>query len=314
MNEASKKPSPKDFLKSLAANNLDAHQSAEPRFSLFNSEGENQQIVMDMIDPNPWQPRKDFDHEKIVKLAESISDNGLIEPIIVRKHENRFQIIAGERRWRAHQFLNKTHINAIIKCVDNVEMALLAVAENLDREDLYDYEVAIAIYNVKESFASKSELARYLNKTRAELYRYLAFMELPDWLREILNQKPWLINRTSAEGLKKLFEKESQEKYHEATLHALERIESGELPQIHLIEAIEQYGVGSKPKQSSSGTERPEPKLFLNQNGNAVGKLKNNGKNITLTLACSAISDDQMKALDEFVSKLLITNATRGSG
>ena len=311
MNEAIKKPSPKDLLKSLAANNLDAHQSAEPRFSMFNSEGELQQIAIDMIDPNPWQPRKDFDQEKIVKLAESISDNGLIEPIIVRKHENRFQIIAGERRWRAHQYLNKTHINAIIKCVDNVEMALLAVAENLDREDLYDYEVAIAIYNVKESFASKSELARYLNKTRAELYRYLAFMELPDWLREILNQKPWLINRTSAEGLKKLFEKESAEKYQEATLHALERIESGQLPQIHLIKGIEQYGVVNKPKQSS--IERPEPKLFLNQNGNAVGKLKNNGKKITLTLACSAISDDQMIALNEFVSKLLITNGAHAS-
>ena len=311
MNEASKKPSPKDFLKSLAANNLDAHQSTEPRFSLFNSEGENQQIAMDIIDPNPWQPRKVFDHEKIVKLAESISDNGLIEPIIVRKHENRFQIIAGERRWRAHQYLNKTHINAIIKCVDNIQMALLAVAENLDREDLYDYEVAIAIYNVKESFASKSELARYLNKTRAELYRYLAFMELPDWLREILNQKPWLINRTSADGLKKLFENESPEKYHEATLHALERIESGQLPQIHLIKGIEQYGVVNKPKQSS--IERPEPKLFLNQNGNAVGKMKNNGKNITLTLACSAISDDQMIALNEFVSKLLITNGAHAS-
>ncbi len=312
MNEVSKKPSPKDLLKSLAANNLDAHQSAEPRFSLFNNEGENQQIAMDMIDPNPWQPRKDFDQEKIVKLAESISDNGLIEPIIVRKHENRFQIIAGERRWRAHQFLNKTHINAIIKCVDNVEMALLAVAENLDRDDLYDYEVAIAIYNVKESFASKSELARYLNKTRAELYRYLAFMELPDWLREILNQKPGLINRTSAEGIKKLFDKESPEKYQEATLHVLDRIESGELAQIHFIKEIEQYGMDSKPKQFSK--EQPESKLFLNQKGNAVGKLKNNGKKITLTLACSAISDDQMIALDEFVSKLLISQGDSASG
>jgi ParB family chromosome partitioning protein len=136
-------------------------------------------------------------------------------------------------------------------------------------------------------------------------------MELPDWLREILNQKPWLINRTSAEGLKKLFEKESAEKYQEATLHALERIESGQLPQIHLIKGIEQYGVVNKPKQSS--IERPEPKLFLNQNGNAVGKLKNNGKNITLTLACSAISDDQMIALNEFVTKLLITNGAHAS-
>jgi ParB family chromosome partitioning protein len=96
-------------------------------------------------------------------------------------------------------------------------------------------------------------------------------------------------------------------------LHALERIETGELPQIHLIKEIEQYGVDSKPKQTSSGTERLEPKLFLNQKGNAVGKLKNNGKNITLTLACNAISDDQMKALNEFVSKLLITNGAHSS-
>jgi ParB family chromosome partitioning protein len=306
-----KKQSPLDKLKSLSKTNLDQHLASDPIFSLTSSDGESQPIAMELIDPNPWQPRRDFDPLKIEHLAESIDVHGLIEPIVVRKHENRFQIIAGERRWRAHQQLKKPHITAIVKCADDMQMRLIAVAENLDREGLSDYEVALAIQGVEENFGSRTELARYLKKTRSELYRYLAFMELPDWLRSKLDENPFLLNRTAAEELKRLFAKDpiDHQNYREATLKAIKLVEAGELTQIRVASEVEKIAIASSPNQksnSSSGSQsNSEPMLFVDQKGKAVGKLKNNGKKITLTLSCAALNSDQEKALHEFVNGLL---------
>ncbi|MDP3330995.1 MAG: ParB/RepB/Spo0J family partition protein [Methylococcaceae bacterium] len=319
MNE-NKKQSPLDKLKSMSMDNLDKHRASEPIFSLIGNDGESQPVAMELIDPNPWQPRREFQQDKIEQLAESIDVHGLIEPIVVRKHENRFQIIVGERRWRAHNLLKKSHINAIVKCADDMQMVLIAVAENVDREDLSDYEVALAIQSIKDRFESRAELARYLKKTRVELYRYLAFMELPVWLRESLDNKPSLLNRTAAEDLKRMFAKEqgASEKYHEATMKAIELIETGALSQIRMVSEIEliasmqsgavnqtAHGPVTKRVASNKNSQESEPMLFLNKKGKAVGNLRNNGKKITLTLSCTALNDEQERALQEFVNNLV---------
>lgn len=303
-----KRTSPLDKLKHLSKNNLDQHLASDPIFSLTSSDGESQPIAMELIDPNPWQPRREFNPLKIEQLAESIDAHGLIEPIVVRKYENRFQIIAGERRWRAHQELEKSHISAIVKCADDMQMRLIAVAENLDREGLSDYEVALAIHGVEKNFGSRTELARYLKKTRSELYRYLAFMDLPGWLKSRLDDNPSLLNRTAAEELKRLFATEpaGHEKYREATLKAMERIEAGELSQIKVVSEIKRIAASLDHKSSSSNEKLPDssPMLFVDRNGKQVGKLNNNGKKITLTLSCAALSDEQEKSLHEFVNEL----------
>lgn len=302
-----KKPSPLDKLKSLSMDNLDQHMSSDPVFSLIKSEGESQPVAMELIDPNPWQPRRYFDPEKIQQLADSIDANGLIEPIVVRKHEGRFQIIAGERRWRAFQKLNKSHISAIVKSADDIQMRLIAVAENIDREDLSDYEVALAIHSIEDNFGNRTELAKYLKKTRTELYRYLAFIELPEWLRSKLDENPFLLNRTAAEELKKLFSKAlDDENYRKATLKAIALIEAGKLTQIRVASEIERIAASSAKESSSADNQATlEPTLFVNEKGKAVGKLKNNGKKITLTLSCAALSTEQENSLQEFVRELL---------
>ena len=315
-----KKQSPLDKLKTMSMDNLDKHRASEPIFSLIGNDGESQPVAMELIDPNPWQPRREFQQDKIKQLAESIAVHGLIEPIVVRKHENRFQIIVGERRWRAHKLLKKPHINAIVKCADDMQMALIAVAENVDREDLSDYEVALAIHSIEERFGSKAELARYLKKTRVELYRYLAFMALPEWLREVLNDKPSLLNRTAAEDLKRMFANtpETSEKYREATMRIIELIESGDISQIRVASEIERIANMASSNEAETSQEsmikkrassQPfEPMFFLNKKGKAVGKLKNNGKKITITLSCNALNEDQEKALHEFVNNLVKTD------
>jgi ParB family chromosome partitioning protein len=201
-----------------------------------------------------------------------------------------------------------------------MQMALIAVAENVDREDLSDYEVALAIHSIEERFGSKAELARYLKKTRVELYRYLAFMALPEWLREVLNDKPSLLNRTAAEDLKRMFANtpETSEKYREATMRIIELIESGDISQIRVASEIERIAnmassneaqTSQEPMIKKRASSQPfEPMLFLNKKGKAVGKLKNNGKKITITLSCNALNEDQEKALHEFVNNLVKTD------
>ncbi|MGZ4960298.1 MAG: ParB/RepB/Spo0J family partition protein [Methylomonas sp.] len=302
---SSRKParkSPLDKLSAMSKDNLDVHRSILPKFSdLLKGDDEHQSIALDLIDPNPWQPRKVFDQSKILSLAASIEELGLIEPIIVRRREDRFEIIAGERRWRAFQFIQRTHIDVVIKMADDLTMALMALAENMDREDLSDYEVALQIDRVKSAFKNKAELARHLDKSRSELYRYLAFLDLPAWVKEVLDEKPHLFYRSTAEELKKFFmaEVNASSIFHDATLKAFERLEAGMVTQNRLIHEIKRIAA------AGAHHDNGESSIILNSAGKAVGKLKNNGKNITMTLSCAELDDEKQKALVDFVNELL---------
>ncbi|MFI3187037.1 MAG: hypothetical protein QX198_13775 [Methylococcaceae bacterium] len=147
-------------------------------------------------------------------------------------------------------------------------------------------------------------------------------MELPRWLRELLDKKPSLLNRTAAEDLKRMFANGCgvSEKYREATMKAIELIDTGVLSQIRMVSEIErivsmeldratQLPQESMIKKAGSNdhtqSQSLEPMFFVNKKGKPVGKLKNNGKKITLTLSCSALNDDQEKALHEFVNNLV---------
>lgn len=307
-------------LENQSAFGFDAHVEGKSTPLLITNDGISKLVPVELIDPNPWQPRKEFEQDKIEQLAVSIDLNGLIEPVVLRAHGDRYQLIVGERRWRAHILLKKPNISAIVKPVDDMQMALMAVAENLDREDLSDYEVALAINSIENQFGTRAELARYLDKTRVELYRYLAFIELPQWLKDILNEKPTLINRTAAEDLKRLFGKntESSDKYHQATLDVIKLIESENIAQIYVASKIEELANIRLESVETDTTEKPiqepivnktrlasEPILLLNRVGKSVGKINNNGKKITLTLSCAAINSEQEKILQDFVNNLI---------
>ncbi|KOR10070.1 ParB/RepB/Spo0J family partition protein, partial [Burkholderia cenocepacia] len=93
------------------------------------------------IVPNPWQPRRIFNEAKLTELAESIRESGLIEPIVVRKAAVGYQIVAGERRWRAHKMIGKDAIKAVVADVSDGDMAVLALVENVVRDGLTDYEI-----------------------------------------------------------------------------------------------------------------------------------------------------------------------------
>ena len=144
------------------------------------------------IEPNPKQPRKNFDQDALRTLADSISEVGVLSPILVREKENGlYEIIAGERRWRASKLAGKKKIPAIIKDYETREVMEIALIENLQREDLNPLEEAMGYQTLKEQFGfTQEEIAKRVSKSRSTVANILRILNLPDFvLKEIKNGK-----------------------------------------------------------------------------------------------------------------------------
>lgn len=138
-----------------------------------------------MILPNPHQPRKNFNWDDLEGLAESIHHNGLLQPITVRRTEDgRYELISGERRLRACKMAGISAIPSIIIEINEEKSALLAVIENLQRENLHFFEEALAIERLIKGFGiSQEELSRKLGKSQSSLSNKLRILRLPDEIR-----------------------------------------------------------------------------------------------------------------------------------
>lgn len=147
-----------------------------------------QEINLEEIRPNPYQPRKIFDEEALDELARSIKQSGVFQPIILRESTMKgYEIIAGERRFRASKLAGKTTIPAIIREFDEEKMMEVAVLENLQREDLTSLEEAEA-YNMlmKKLKLTQEEVAARLGKSRPYIANYLRLLGLPEVVKQML--------------------------------------------------------------------------------------------------------------------------------
>lgn len=140
------------------------------------------------IEPNRKQPRKRFDESALMELADSISAHGLLEPIVVRKKENGYyEIIAGERRWRASRIAGLSEIPAVIRELDDQEAALLSLIENLQREDLNPVEEALGYRDLIERFdLTQEEAAKRVGKSRASVANLLRILAHPKSVLELV--------------------------------------------------------------------------------------------------------------------------------
>ncbi len=143
-------------------------------------------VPVDEIVPNPYQPRRNFTEEELLELAESIKSHGMLQPIVVREKDGRYEIIAGERRWRAAKLAGLDRVPAIIREVESEEeMLIFALVENLQREDLNPVEKALALKKLKEEFnATDSEIGKIVGKSRSAITNTLRLLDLPE---EVLN-------------------------------------------------------------------------------------------------------------------------------
>lgn len=140
------------------------------------------------VEPKDDQPRKDFDTEALSQLADSIAQNGVLQPILVRENGGgMYQIIAGERRWRASKMAGLSDIPAIIMDADDQLVAEIALIENLQREDLNPYEEAEAYRSLIHSFElTQEEVASKLGKSRSAITNSLRLLDLPESVCDML--------------------------------------------------------------------------------------------------------------------------------
>ena len=157
--------------------------------------GSLRELSVTAIKPNPFQPRREFDPTALAELAASIEASGLLQPVIVRTSGTGYELVAGERRWRAVQQLGWARVPAVVREVDDRSLLTLALIENLQRDDLSPMDEARGYDRLQREFqVSQSEVARLVGRNRATVANSLRLLALPEDVQQLLDR------RTLSEG------------------------------------------------------------------------------------------------------------------
>lgn len=176
------------------------------------------EVAISQIEANPNQPRRDFDEKALEELAESIKNFGIIQPITLRQiSDDRYQIIAGERRWRATQMAGLQRIPAYIRTADDENMMQMALVENIQREELNPIEVALAYQHLIERYNLKQEeLSEKIGKNRATIANTLRLLKLPAQVQMAIKNRQ--IDKGHARALLSLADPAMQVKFFKEVL------------------------------------------------------------------------------------------------
>lgn len=256
--------------------------SEEPLIGGSTSVGE---IDIDRIDANPNQPRREFDDVALGELAESIKQIGIIQPITLREMPGgRYQIIAGERRWRAGQRAGLKTIPAYIRSADDENMMQMALVENIQREDLNAIEIALAYKNLIDvCHLTQEQLAERVGKKRATIANFLRLLKLPAQVQVALKNRE--VDNGHARALLSLDKPSEQVKLFreiKAKGYSVRQVEE-------LVSAMKQAAADEDP----SGTDKP-----------VVGRVKLPEEYKMLT----------SKLSEFFKTKVQMTRSARGKG
>jgi ParB family transcriptional regulator, chromosome partitioning protein len=152
--------------------------------------GSLRELPVDSITPNPLQPRTHINETELAELASSIEASGLLQPVVVRPRNGQYELIAGERRWRAIQRLGWPKIPAVIKEADDQTLLTLALIENLQRDDLSPIDEAAGYLRLSEEFQlPQAEIARLLGRDRSTVANLLRLLRLPEPIKGLLRER-----------------------------------------------------------------------------------------------------------------------------
>jgi ParB family chromosome partitioning protein len=293
----------KTMLAQKLAENSKRHSEASQE-PFFDAGRQHVKLPVDQIDPNPYQPRRTFPQAELESLASSIAETGLLQPISVRTAGHRYQIIAGERRWRAHKLIGRPSIEALVIPAEDGDMAILALAENIDREDLSDYEIGKALRQVEDTFPTKKKLAEALGMNREDMYRYFAFEALPENILSRLDENPRLLSRSAATEIKRVLQQaQNQELARRLLDEAWGKLEAGKLEQTKLAGQIAQ-GLRICASPPAQNQESPQTRN-LTANGKLVGSISADGKALVVKLKAQALSNEKRERLIQFIEDLM---------
>lgn len=223
------------------------------------------EVDIDLIEANPYQPRTNFKKEELEELAESIKKNGLLQPILVRETNGVYQIIAGERRWQACKLLGLKKVPVRIKEADDDETIILALIENIQRSDLNPIEEAYGYRRMMErGKMTQSEVAQAVSKGRTTITNALRLLELPEDAQQLLYEERITAGHARAilsiptkEGRKKLTERLMEEKLSVRDAEKIARQLSGKAtkkPTVK-VQAPKSYKTVARALSDSLGTE-----------------------------------------------------------
>lgn len=214
------------------------------------------EIPLSQLRPNPYQPRRNFNDESIQELADSIKEHGVIQPIIVRSVLKGYEIIAGERRFRASQVLGLATIPAVVKKFSDQQVMEIALIENLQREDLNSLEIAMAYQALIDQFSlTQEELSVKVGKSRSHIANFLRLLQLPDDVKMYVSRGTLSMGHAKAiAGLK------DQKKI--KLLAEMAVIEEWSVRQLEEeVKKLEQKEVVNKPAKPASKNKDP----YINQ-------------------------------------------------
>ena len=237
------------------------------------------QIKVTDIVPNPFQPRKIFNHDSLQELAASIQEYGIIQPLIVRVINNGFELVAGERRLRASKLAGLQQVPVIVKEFTDKEMAELAMIENLQREDLHFLEEAEGFQHLITNFSfTQEELAKRMGKNQSTIANKLRLLKLAPEVRAVVAAEK--LTERHARSLLKIDEPKLQMEVLELIQEkGLNVRETEELIEEFLEDIAKQIEEKSKPKRSVVKVIR-DVRIFINTINTVVGEMKKTGLKI----------------------------------
>jgi ParB family transcriptional regulator, chromosome partitioning protein len=277
--------------------------AAQLRVQELESTGTSSEFSVSEILPNPWQPRRVFNESKLTELAESIREVGLMQPIVVRRVDANYQIVAGERRWRAHKMLGLSTIRAVvIDCTDQ-DMAVLALVENVSRDDLSDYEISVSIRRSEQEFPDRKRMAEALGMSRAGLYRYFAYESLPGFIRKTLDLQPTLLGGHAAQDVVSTLKKHGEDGTRAAS-ELWPDVVSGDLPQGKYAASIAALAVKHR-SSGDVGAGRSIEKFFA---GRAqAGNITKDLGSFTVKIKTAMLTEDQEREIRDVIGRLFST-------
>lgn len=232
------------------------------------------------IHPNPYQPRATFDEESIAELAQSIQQVGLLQPLLVRKVDDGYELVAGERRLRAVTSLGMEKVACIVQQdIEDESSAMMALIENLQREDLHYLEEAQCYQKLLETYGlTQEELANRLGKSQSSIANKLRLLKLSDEVKAAMTEKR--LSERHARALLKLTDDKQR-------LDAVERIaekglsvkETEQMVEKTLNKAYDEKQDGAKPRPKLMRIVR-DYKLFMNTINQAVNQLRESGMTV----------------------------------
>lgn len=168
-------------------------------------------IAIELIDQNPVQPRRVFQQDALHQLADSIREHGIIQPLVVRRHGARYQLVAGERRWRAAKIAGLTEVPAVVQEISDDRLLEITLIENIQREDLNPMELALALERMaRELNINQEEIGRRTGKDRSTISNSIRLLQLPPDLQQLVAERR--LSAGHARSLLALTDEEMQRK------------------------------------------------------------------------------------------------------